>query len=171
MNTYEEQAIKFLNATGTTMTINYSHTDKYFFDDKESRDIYKVVLKRGERQFEFTFGNSINDSGFYIQEGKRKIEIDRKYLGLKAPALRRISGVSVYDKGISIHWPKVPTEYSILAALTKYDPISFDEFCSEFGYSTDSINALKIYEDVKKGYLNLCSLYNEEEMNTLREIQ
>ena len=29
-----------------------------------------------------------------------------------------------------------PTEYDVLACLTKYDPGNYEDFCSEFGYET-----------------------------------
>jgi len=63
-----------------------------------------------------------------------------------------------------------PTNYGILACLTKYDPETFEDFCSNFGYDTDSKKAERIYNAVKDEYKNLCSLFNETEMNELQEI-
>ena len=65
---------------------------------------------------------------------------------------------------------KEPSAYDILACLTKYDPGTFKDFCDEYGYSEDSIKALKSYEAVKNEYLNLLTLYNEKEMDLLREM-
>lgn len=33
-----------------------------------------------------------------------------------------------------------PTEYDVLACLTKYDPGNYEDFCSEFGYETETEN-------------------------------
>jgi hypothetical protein len=64
MNTtnYQEQAIEFLKATGTTFTATFKTNDFYFSDDKDTRDIYNCVLKNGKHRYRFTFGQSINDS-------------------------------------------------------------------------------------------------------------
>ena len=70
-----------------------------------------------------------------------------------------------------IHYPVPPSPYDILACLEKYDYNSFEDFCSELGYDTDSRSAERIYNECKEQYLQLCSLYNEEEMEMLREIQ
>lgn len=37
---------------------------------------------------------------------------------------------------------KMPTMYDVLTCLTKYDPDTFEDFCSEFGYDTDSRRAV-----------------------------
>lgn len=63
-----------------------------------------------------------------------------------------------------------PTNYDILACMTKYDPETFEDFCSNFGYDTDSKKAERIYNSVKDEYKNLCDLFNEIEMNELQEI-
>jgi len=64
-----------------------------------------------------------------------------------------------------------PTNYDILTCLTKYDPDTFEDFCSEFGYDEDSRKALKVYEAVKKEFTDLCTLFNDEELTELAEIQ
>ena len=72
----------------------------------------------------------------------------------------------------SLSYPKLPpSPYSILTALTKYDPGEFDDFCGEFGYNEDSRNAEKIYKDVKKKWQNIERLFSENEIEMLRGIQ
>lgn len=63
-----------------------------------------------------------------------------------------------------------PTAYDVLACLTKYEVGTFEEFCSEFGYDTDSRKAEKTYLAVKDEWLNISRLYNDEELEQLREI-
>lgn len=63
-----------------------------------------------------------------------------------------------------------PTAYDILACLTKYDCGSFDNFCLEYGYSNDSISALKTYLACSKEYEELRRIFNTEQMEELREI-
>lgn len=64
-----------------------------------------------------------------------------------------------------------PTFYDVLACLTKYDPGSFEDFCSEFGYDTDSRKAEKTYKAVCKEFAAVERLFLEEEvMNELQKI-
>ena len=63
-----------------------------------------------------------------------------------------------------------PTEYDILSCLTKYEPGTFENFCSEFGYDTDSRKALKTYHAVCREYTGVCRIWNEAERELLAEI-
>lgn len=65
MNTitdYQKQAQDFLKKTGAKLSVKFLKHDKYFDDDKESRDIYSCTLKRGNKSYKFNFGQSINAS-------------------------------------------------------------------------------------------------------------
>lgn len=64
-----------------------------------------------------------------------------------------------------------PTPYDVLACLTKYDPYSFENFCSDFGYDTDSRQAFKTYKAVRKEWKNVEILFNSEQLEQLQEIQ
>ena len=65
---------------------------------------------------------------------------------------------------------KKPTMYDILTSLTKYDPESFEDFCSEFDYDTDSRKAEKIYKAVSKEWKNVDRLFGDI-LEELQEIQ
>lgn len=41
---FDKQATDFLNKTGATIEIKFSHNGKHFDDDKQSRDIYKITI-------------------------------------------------------------------------------------------------------------------------------
>lgn len=174
MNTdYNQQANDFLTKTNTIIKIDFLKYDFHFSDDKEKRDIYKVEIKRGSRKISFNFGNSINNTGEYIGHknlcnnkfGKyffTKLEID----GLKKQNFNFINSFCIVKN------PKfeIPTNYSILACLQKYDIGSFEDFCSEFGYSEDSKKSEKLFKAVEKEYSNVCSIWNDEELELLQEI-
>lgn len=65
-----------------------------------------------------------------------------------------------------------PTAYDILACVQKYDVGSFEDFCSGFGYDTDSRKAEKTYKAVCKEYAGISQLFSESEiMEKLQEIQ
>ena len=65
---------------------------------------------------------------------------------------------------------KPPNAYSVLACLTKWDPGTFEDFCGEYGYDTDSRKAEKTYNAVKSEYQFLATLFNDVELNEMAEI-
>ena len=67
MSEYDKQAEQFLKETETEFKVEFLENGLYFLDDTEPRDIYKITLKKGERVYNFKFGQSINDS-----DGKTK---------------------------------------------------------------------------------------------------
>jgi len=67
--------------------------------------------------------------------------------------------------------PRVsPSSYSVLSCLTKYDPGTFDNFCSEFDYDIDSRKAKKVYKAVCKEWKNVQSIWSDDEIEQLQEI-
>lgn len=64
-----------------------------------------------------------------------------------------------------------PSLYDVLTCLQKYEVGSFEDFCSEFGYDTDSRNALKTYKAVLKEYKGMSNLFSNDELEILSLIQ
>lgn len=60
---YQKQAKDFLTETKTRMKAEYITFDRYFDDDKEKRDIWKITLRRHGKSFSFKFGQSIASAG------------------------------------------------------------------------------------------------------------
>lgn len=168
---YQQQAIDFLQSTNTEFSVKYVKTGKHFSDDKQERDIYEIELKRGNRSFAFRFGQSIQNSGKYILlDGRLKAEFGRNFINDKE--YKKIT-VPYFDKKAALRPNKnysEPTAYDVLACITKYDPGTFEDFCSEFGYDTDSKKAEKTYLAVKDEYLNVCKLFTDAEIEQLAEI-
>lgn len=164
MNEYEKQAQAFLAKNKVKIEITFDRNGKYFVDDKEPRDIYKVSLKRENgREYTFTFGQSLTNSKSNVPE----YAIDIKKQGRDLRQYKQTyaeGGVAYLSQGIP------PTAYDILSCLTKYNPGSFGDFCSEFGYDTDSRKAEKVYRGVVEEWLHLSALFNEPELDELREI-
>jgi hypothetical protein len=153
---YEKQGNDFLTATNTELKIEYIGKRKHFPDDREERDCYNVTLSRDNRSYSFVFGDSIANTE------KREVA--------KRP-------FQPYDYSRTMReWKKAkaeykePRAYDILSCLTKYDPGTFSDFCSEYGYDNDSIRAKNTYEAVRDEYLNLAKLYNNAEMEKMAEI-
>ena len=132
MNEYEKQAKDFLNKTETKFTTKFRAHKKHFENDDATRDVYKITLKRGNREFTFDFGQSITNS-------KQR--------------------------------PKIkPSAYDVLACLQSYSVGSFEDFCGDFGYDTDSRIAEKTYKAVCNEVSNLERLYTDKELELLSEI-
>lgn len=174
---YEQQAEAFLKATNTEFKCEFLKHGKHFVDDKETRDIYRITLTRGKRSYTFNFGQSIVNSGFYYTMGKQKVNIDRKYLLKENKAnlihhIRRELNFQFMNNGKSdiIHYPIAPTAYDVLSCLTKNDPDTFENFCSEYGYDEDSRKAEKVYNAVLDEWRNVCALFTDEEIEQLKEI-
>lgn len=172
--TYEQQAIDFLTNTQTSIAVIFLEHGKHFQDDEEDRDIYEVTLQRGTRKYVFRFGQSIVNSGFYYTKGVQKTAIDRKHLEAKNLA-SIIYKTDFYflnnGKSDIIHYPKAPTAYDVLTCITKSDPGDFENFCSEYGYDTDSRKAKKTYKAVRDEWYNVSKLFSDTEIQQLQEIQ
>jgi hypothetical protein len=112
------------------------------------------------------------EHNFYFEGDKEKRDIYK--ITLKR-GNRRYSfkfGQSIVNSGyLTVNKKfKSPTPYDVLACLEKYEHETFKDFCDNFGYDTDSRSAKKIYKACKKQFEKLSSLYNESEMDLLREI-
>jgi len=106
--------------------------------------------------------------GYYFEDDKEKRHIWYVTLTRGAREWTITFGQSIASGN------KRPTAYDVLACVEKYDVGTFDNFCSEFGYNdrplSDYPKILKIYNAVVDEYNNLKQLFNEEEMELLREI-
>lgn len=121
-----DYAAESLGIKLSVVSIGYG---KYFPDDKDARYVFKMRLKRGRKQYTFSFGQSISAG------------------------------------------QKEPTMYDVLSCMTKYDVGSFEDFCGEFGYDTDSRKAERIYKAVCKEFAAMERLFNSEELEALSYIQ
>lgn len=171
ISTYEQQALDFMDSTDTTFTAEFLENGKHFDDDKDVRDIYKITLKRGERKYSFNFGQSIINSQYY-----QDIRIKERTYTLSGGCRTgkySINDIYKYTSGgndLKLIKGKIPTAYDVLTCIEKYPVYDFNDFCSNYGYDTDSRKAYKIYKAVKKESENIHILFNDHELELLREI-
>jgi hypothetical protein len=173
---YKKQATDFLEKTGCTMEITFKENRRYFPDEKEARDVYDIKITRGNRVWVFEFGNSITDSEFVAVYGKSRYKIPTEMRTKTLAEIKWYVRMNLQSdfgtvKADHIKRPIPPSEYSVLACLTKCDPGSFEDFCDEFGYDTDGKMADRIYAAVKEEWLNVCRIWNDSEIEELAEIQ
>lgn len=144
---YTQQAQDFLTKHNATLEAKFSHCGPYFEGEKDSRDIYDITLKRNGHTYSFKFGQS----------------------------LARTGRMSDYIKGTKGQKRIAPTEYDVLACLTKYEPESDTwEFAREFGYE---INSRKDFNLVEKTCMAVIDEYKAvmrlfgDVIDQLREIE
>lgn len=172
---YQKQGKEFLEETNTEFKAEFEENALYFPEDEKPRDIYFITLKRENRAYRFRFGQSLDDSGFKIirmdgavfnigiEEEFNKTRNAKKF---KTECLKHFGSLN----GIEIKEPKEPMAYDVLASLTTYDPDTFEEFCSSYGYDTDSRKAEKTYKAVVEEWKNIKILFSDEEILKLQEI-
>jgi hypothetical protein len=64
-----------------------------------------------------------------------------------------------------------PTEYDVLACLQKHEYRDFEDFCSSYGYYTDSRKAFATWEACYDEFLEVQRLFTEQQIEKLQEIQ
>lgn len=178
---YDIQAKDFLNKTNTEFKVEFLRFDKYFDSDKEKRDIYSITLTRGSRTYTFEFGQSINCSQQWHAKSvyAKNLCANANHPRLMGNGFSEMLGKSLKMFGAGVinndfvknENYSEPTEYDVLARLTKYDVGTFEDFCHEFGYDTDSRSAEKTYKAILNEWHNVAMLWNNEEIEELQEIQ
>lgn len=172
---YDIQAEEFMGFTGLEIHKSYCGHYKRSEDAKYIVSQWRIKFSRGKQEFWFDFSQSVHDSFSKTELGKlRRKSLDMQdynYTAVRMLLETGVMGVGMFLPFI-LHYEKTPpSDYDILACLTKYDPGTFDDFCSNFGYDTDSRKAEKTYFAVQKEYQNLQNMFSEAELEKMAEIQ
>lgn len=119
--------------------VQYKDYNFYFDEDKDKRVILNIYISRGKKEIDFTFGMSINDSDILLDNSSNNEKTKKEML------------------------------YTVLSCCSSdfYCPIDFEEFCSEFGYDTDSKKAENIWKLCLKQSSKLHKIFSEEEIDYL----
>ncbi len=169
MDEYMERAEKFLQETNSTMKIEFAGTAiNDDWDEKNPRNRYSVTLTTPKGSMQIDFWDSLYNTNRYnmtLDDYARK-KYGRYFNGLDVLERNTVYSGLKRQKDAS-----KPSTYDILACLTKYDPGIFEDFCSDYGYSNDSIKAMKTYFAVQNEYARLSKLFTSEQMEKLREIE
>lgn len=168
MNEYTKQALDFLEKTNATCKIEFGGCAvNYDWKEKDCRNFYNVTLSTTRGTMNFVFWDSIYNtelSKMTVEEYAKK-RFKREYCYLTGSDKARARN-ELKEKKVSA----IPTAYDVLTCLQRYDPGTFEEFCSEFGYDEDSKTADKIYIAVIREYKQLERIFTPEQMKELQEI-
>ncbi len=104
---------------------------------------------------------------FYFQDDKEQRDIYRITFSRNGQKYERFSlrfGQSIANAGTA------PTEYDVLACITKYDVGTFENFCGDFGYDVDSRKAEKTYKAVCREFAKVSAFFSPSELEAIQEI-
>ena len=170
MNEYLEQAKNFLNNANAKCEIVYGGISRNEnWKEKEKRNWYDVTITTPRGKMTFTFWDSIHNTKISTMTFEEYAKKKLKYNRVEDMSYREKVKAKNYLARLKAD--TVPNEYDVLACLEKYDPGTFEDFCSEFGYDEDSKTAERIYIAVIKQYKDLTKIFTEEQMEELSEIQ
>jgi len=146
---YNKQAEDFLTRNGIKFraTLSDSKCPPWIESGSQFGHHYRVTLSK--RAYE--------GAESLRQEGKPK-RLVFDFWGSIADAEKGITDVSAYD---------------VLACISgdAYAPESFEDFCAEYGYDTDSIQALQTFRRVDRFAKRLRAFFTESELEQLAEIR
>lgn len=178
MTDYQKQAQDFLNKTQTTIKKEFDRYGKHFDNDKYERNIWTITMSNKYHTYTFKYGDSIINSS---------IDWTKYNLPAHQVKILQAKGIVNYDtllkskfefenwyriKAIAKNYtPVEPDDYSILACLTQLYSTDFADFCSDYGYDTDSMRAKKIFDACVIEDSNLRKLFDRSELEELAEIQ
>lgn len=178
MNEYEQQAKDFCAKYNVTIRPTYTGHRKYFPDDKAPRACYSVTIEReGKAPYTFDFGQSLQNSykatvGFPGEPGCYTVRAVPQWFNFaryNVPGETRVVIDGKMRRAVLEQATIPPTAYDILAALTKYNPETFEDFCANYGYDEDSRKAEATYFAVQKEWANVRRLFSGC-LEELREI-
>ena len=160
---YNKQADDFAEKIGLTMSAQYIGHFKRLGDWSTAN--YRIVLRRpGRKEYSFEFSTSLHNSWKYRDD--RESVFWKAKPGLPPRISRKDwpTGEGMYRVGCYLIEPvktNKPTMYDILSCLTKYDPGTLNDFCSNFGYDSDSIKARGIYFAVQEEWEGVRGLFGD----------
>ena len=94
-----------------------------------------------------------------------------RYLVTFSRKPRKRMTLSFWNSLDDVQHGRAPTAYDVLAAIEKYDPGTFEDFCGEFGYDTDSRKAATTYRLVIREWRKVSGFFTSEELTEAQEIQ
>lgn len=168
MDEYIKQATDFLQKAHAEMKIEYMGLAvNKEWKEKEKRCLYQITLTSPRGSMVFDFWDSIRNTEIKIMT--LEVYAEKQYR-IPFSDLNQTEKMQAKKSLRQKKKAAAPSVYDILACLTKYDPGTFEEFCSEYGYDEDSRTAERVYFAVQKEYTQLAKLFTPDEMEELAEI-
>lgn len=170
MTEYQAQAKQFLADSNATMEISFigKEIPSHWLGETKPHNKYQFTITTPKGKYTSYFCDSLWNT--MVSEMTQNDYARKKYK-MNWDVLNYQEKVKVIKELNVLKANAIPTEYDILAAVEKYSYDSFSDFCSEFGYSTDSISARETFLACGEEYAGLRRIFTEEQMEKMREIQ
>lgn len=166
---FDDMANDFLKKANATIKIDFvGRAVNKDWKENVKRNLYEITLTSSKGSMLFDFWDSIRNTEITAMTHEEYAE---KRYKCKFDYLTASDKVKTKKELKEKKAKAVPTAYDVLACLTKYDPGTFENFCSEYGYDEDSRPAERIYFAVQKEYSQLAALFTAEQMKEMREIE
>ena len=156
-----EDAAKMKNMGEVNHFPRKSHIHGKHYRCTISRPCKEAHGGRVEVSFDFWNSYAEEERNFFVAMG-RPLEYQYASMPSSVAAIRR---KYAKEKG-----QKYPRAYDMLACIEKNDPGTFEDFCGDFGYDSDSRKAFDVYLAVQDEARKVSRFFTAEEMEELREI-
>lgn len=127
------------------------------------------------RTLEFPFWNSYADTHFMSPKVMADPHGRKLMPGEHISVVRDASGRTIkhWGKALAEWYGKPPTAYDVLAciSLDVRCPASFEDFCADYGYDTDSRKAESLHRRCVEFALRLRQFFTSGELAELQDIQ
>lgn len=169
MTDYQAQAKQFLADCNATMEIKFigKEIPSHWLGETKPHNKYQFTITTPKGKYTSYFWDSLHNTE--VSEVSERTYAQQKYKA-SYDCLRSHEKAKAKAELVRLKAKAIPTEYSILACVEKYSYDSFSDFCSEFGYSTDSISARETFLACGEEYAGLRRIFTKEQMEMLRDI-
>lgn len=173
MSEYQQQALDFLEKCNATMEIEFIGVETNMnWNEDTKRNKYRFTITTPKGKMSGDFWDSIRNTEITLMTPEQYC---RKYYRQYHEGLMRHEQARIRKALQEEKAKAVPTAYSILACLQKYEVGTMNDFFHEFGYEVhsadDMFTFMNTYNAVVKEYCDLCRIFTEEQMEMLREMQ
>ena len=169
MTEYEAQAKQFLADCNATMEIKFIGREipTHWLGETKPRNKYQFTITTPKGKYASYFWDSLYNTKISEMTAD---DMAKKIYRAHYDVLRMHEKTKVLKELQALKAKAKPTEYDILACVEKYRYDNFSDFCSELGYSTDSISARETFLACGEEYAGLRRIFTEEQMEKMREI-
>lgn len=164
---YDVQAEKFVKNADFHFVKEYTGHRLYFDGDKERRATFKITVFSNTdkaKSFSYDFGNSVAESfKARNREGVHFMQNAKSFASYETSELHKRDIVEVKTP---------PSDYSLLSCMASdsYQSDTFEDWCDDFGYDTDSRKALDTFLKCQIISADINRFFTETELEQLCEI-
>lgn len=176
---YKKQGEDFLTATGTTLEVIETVPQiKPHWDDSDKHISYSVTLKNERGSYTFNFWGSIYDFEMVLRAKlveERHDTQSPQYFSVKEFLKQKgqpigMTGIDARRLSEKTREAVKPNAYDVLASMYLLYSDTFEDFCAEYGYDTDSIKAERTYKEVLQQDRMLRKLFTNDQLDQLSDI-